>query len=100
MKSLKNITKKIVEDCISKNNIIEAKILLNWNDIFTNYNRITVPTKVIFFKNNRSDGTLFLNVQNGFGPEIQMVIPKFLIKINDFLGYKAISKIIIKQINF
>ena len=100
MKTLTDLTYPIIENCLSKNNKIEAKILINWDKIANEFAQITFPKKIIFFNNQPNNGKLLLNVQQGFGPEIQMKIPMFLDKINNFLGYKAISEIKIKQISF
>ena len=71
---------------------------MNWNNIVNEYGKIIFPEKVYFLKHEKNNGVLILNVQRGFGTEIQMQIPKILDKINNYLGYKAISKIKIKQI--
>ena len=99
MKMLSNLTDNLVERCLSKNNHIEAKLLMNWFKIASENSHNTFPKKVLFEKNLRNNGTLILNVQRGFGLEIEMKIPWLLNNINNFLGYKAISKIIIKQVN-
>ncbi len=72
---------------------------MNWNEIAKNYSKISFPNKVKFENKQTKNGILILNVQQGFGPELQMIMPKLLNKINDFLGYKAISKIKIKQVD-
>ena len=43
MKSLSNLTYSLVEDCLSKNNKIEAKLLINWEKIANEYSKITFP---------------------------------------------------------
>ena len=97
MKTLTKLTYPIIENCLSKNNKIEAKLIINWSKITPEYNNIIFPKKVMFFNNKTNQGKLVLNVTRGFGPEIQMKIPYLLNKINDFLGYKAIDEIKIKQ---
>lgn len=100
MKTLSNLTYSLVEDCLSKNNKIEAKLLINWEKIANEYSKITFPKEIKFIKNLTNKGTLVLNVQKGFATEIQMKIPFLLNKVNNFLGYKAISEIKIKQVIF
>ena len=99
MKILSNLTDNLVKHCLSKNSHVEAKILLNWDKIASENSKITFPEKVRFKDNTRNNGTLILNVQNGFSLLIQMKIPELLNKINDFIGYKAINKIKIKQVD-
>ena len=98
MKSLSNFTQPLIEKCLSRNNNVEAKLLMDWNNIIKEYDKIIFPQKVKFLTNEKNNGLLVLNVQRGFGTEIQMQIPKILDKVNNYLGYKAISKIKIKQI--
>ncbi len=100
MKSLSNYTQPLIEEYLKKNNYVETKIILNWYKIIDDYNEITFPHKVSFIKNKRNDGLLILNVKKGFGIEVQMKIPTILDKINNYLGYKAISKIKLRQVNF
>ncbi len=97
MKTLSSLTDNLVKHCLSKNNPIEGKLLMNWHKIASENSKITFPKKVKFEKNSRNNGTLILNVQNGFSLEIQMKIPKLLNNINNFLGYKAIKSIKIKH---
>ncbi len=99
MKILSSLTNNLVEHCLSKNNHIEAKILMNWNKIATENSEITFPRQVKFKNNNRNNGTLILNVQRGFSLLIQMKIPELLNRINNFIGYKAINEIKIKQVD-
>tara|TARA_B100000131_G_C18122329_1_gene613373 strand:+ start:3415 stop:3738 length:324 start_codon:yes stop_codon:yes gene_type:complete len=98
MKALSNFTQPLIENYLSKNNNIEAKLLINWGKIVKEYEKIIFPKKISFLKNEKNNGLLILNVQRGFGTEIQMKIPKLLNEINNYLGYKAISKIKIEQI--
>ena len=98
MKTLTNITYPIIENCLSKNNKIEAKLLVNWSKIASEYGNVTFPKKIMFFNNKTRQGKLILSVTRGFGPVIQMQTPNLLNKINDFLGYKAIDEIKIEQI--
>ena len=100
MKTLSNLTYSLVENCLSKNNKIEAKLLINWEKIANEYSKTTYPKEIKFVKNLKNNGTLVLNVQKGFATEIQMKIPLLLNKVNNFLGYKAVSEIKIKQIIF
>ena len=99
MKILSSLTDNLVEHCLSKNNLVEAKILMNWNTIANENSKITFPGKVKFMNNNRNNGTLILNVQKGFSLIIQMKTPELLNRINDFIGYKAINEIKIKQVD-
>ena len=55
MKILSSLTDNLVEHCLSKNNLVEAKILMNWNTIANENSKITFPGKVKFMNNNRNN---------------------------------------------
>ena len=93
MKKLDTLTYELAENCLSKNNLIEAKLFLNWDKIFSKYSHVVKPLKVHFIKNNNKNGTLILEVQRGYELEIQMEQLKILNLANNFIGFKAIDKI-------
>ena len=97
MKTLCNITNSLVEKCLDENNKLFLRLLINWDKIVNQYSKITSPNKIKFPNNLRNNGKLILSVQRGFETEIQMCTPILINKINDFLGYKVISKIKIEQ---
>ena len=86
MKTLSNLTYSLVEDCLSKNNKIEAKLLINWEKIANEYSKITFPKEIKFIENLTNKGTLVLNVQKGFATEIQMKIPFLIILLLNTYG--------------
>ena len=97
MKPLFKFTKKIVEKNISRLGAIQSQIFLNWKDIAGQYSEVTLPKKIILNKNKKSEGSIIIKVQNGFGPEIQLAVPFLLNQINAKYGFNAITKIKIVQ---
>ncbi len=98
MKKLDTLTYELAENCLSKNNLIEAKLFLNWDKIFSKYSNVIKPMKVQFIRKNNKNGTLILEVQKGYELEIQMEQLKILNLANNFIGFKALDKIkIIKK---
>ena len=98
MKKLDALTYELAENCLSKNNLIEAKLFLNWDKIFSKYSNVVKPMKVQFIRKNNKNGTLILDVKRGYELEIQMEQMKILNLANNFIGFKAIDKIkIIKK---
>ena len=93
MKKLDTLTYELAENCLSKNNLIEAKLFLNWDKIFSKYSNVVKPMRVQFLKKNNKNGTLILEVQRGYELEIQMEQLKILNLANNFIGFKAIDKI-------
>ncbi len=97
MKSLVQITERIVEKKISRQGAIQTHIFMNWHNISGQYSEITFPYKIQFKRNKNSEGQIIIKVQNGFGPEIQLATPFLLNQINARFGYKAIVKMKIVQ---
>jgi len=97
MKPLFKFTEKIVEKNISRLGAIQSQIFLNWKDIAGQYSEVTLPKKIILNKNKKSEGSIIIKVQNGFGPEIQLAVPFLLNQINAKYGFNAITKIKIVQ---
>ena len=97
MKSLLKITENIVEKNLSRLGSIQNHIFFNWAHIAGQYADITIPYKIKFGSKKNIDGQITIKVQNGFGVEIQYVIPVLLDQINARFGFKAISKIKIIQ---
>ena len=94
MKKLDTLTYSLAENCLSKNNLFEAKLILNWDKIFSKYSNVVKPIKVQFMKKNKNkNGTLVLEVKRGFELEIQMEQINILSLANNFFGFKAINKI-------
>ena len=52
MKKLDTLTYSLAENCLSKNNLFEAKLILNWEKIFTKYSHVVKPIRVKFMKKN------------------------------------------------
>jgi hypothetical protein len=59
--------------------------------------QITNPVKILFPKNTLG-GTLVLEIDGAFGPEIQMQSALIIEKVNKVYGYTAISRISIRQV--
>ena len=93
MKKLDTLTYELAENCLSKNNLIEGKLILNWDKIFSRYSNVVKPVKVQFIRRNHKNGTLILEVKRGYELEIQMEQVKILNLANNFIGFKAIEKI-------
>ena len=92
MKKLDTLTYSLAENCLSKNNLFEAKLILNWDKIFSKYSSVIKPMKVQFIRKNNKNGTLILEVQKGY--ECGLTIQNFNdIKVGDIIEvFDQISK--------
>ena len=91
----------LAQDILGKNGFVETDILTNWDEIIgeqlANY---SFPQKIVFQKNKKNDGCLYLTVPSGaFAVEIQHREKYILEKINRYFGYNAVSSLKIIQNN-
>ena len=89
----------LVKQILGPKNYLLLELLKNWQDIVgEDMTQYSLPQKITFRKNERTDGSLTLLVPSGaFAMEIQQKEQKILEKINTFLGYSAFAKIKILQ---
>ncbi|MBR3502051.1 MAG: DUF721 domain-containing protein [Alphaproteobacteria bacterium] len=89
----------LVKQILGPKNYLLLELLKNWQDIVgEDMTQYSLPQKITFRKNERTDGSLTLLVPSGaFAMEIQQKEQKILEKINAFLGYSAFAKIKILQ---
>ena len=75
------------------------EILSGWTGIVGDQlSQFTLPQKISFKKNERTNGILELLVLSGaFALEVKQREPQILEKINTFFGYEAITKLKIIQ---
>lgn len=84
---------------LGKQGLMEMKLLTSWKNIVGDeLSQYSMPERISFKKDMRTDGTLHLFVLSGaFAIEIGHKSPIILEKINTFFGYNAISQIKITQ---
>ena len=83
----------ILNDYLKKRGFIHTKIVSSWATLTEEYAKFSSPIKITFAKNKFDDGTLFIRVKSGLGPELEMKSINIISRINSMFGYKAINKI-------
>ena len=83
----------ILNDYLKKRGFIHTKIVSSWATLTKEYAKFSSPVKIKFAKNKFDDGTLFIRVKSGLGPELEMKSINIINRINSMFGYKAINKI-------
>ena len=78
---------------LKKRGFIQEKIISSWSNLVGEFENFTSPNRIKFPKNKFDEGTLFIKVKSGIGPEIDMRSKDIINKINSMFGYKAINKI-------
>ena len=90
----------LLNDYLKKRGFIQNEIVSSWEVLTENFSKYTSPLKIKFPKNKVNDGTLFIKVKSGLGPELEMHTKKIIDKINSKFGYKAINKIKLQNGDF
>ena len=90
----------LLNDYLKKRGFIHNEIISSWEILTENFSKYTYPLKIKFPKNKVIDGTLFIKVKSGLGPELEMNSKKIIDKINSKFGYKAINKIKLQNGDF
>ena len=102
LEDLTSVSKTILplaKQLLGAKGLMEIEILSSWTSIVgEDLAQYSLPQKIFFRKNERSDGTLELLVLSGaFAMEIKQRESQILDKINTYFGYKVVSKLKIVQ---
>ena len=89
----------LAKQLLGLNGMMEIELLANWSDIVgETLAQYSLPQKIRFNKNERSNGLIELVVLSGaFALEIKQREKQILEKINTYFGYSAVSKLKIIQ---
>ena len=98
LEDLTSVSKTILplaKQLLGAKGLMEIEILSGWTSIVgEDLAQYSLPQKIFFRKNERSDGTLELLVLSGaFAMQIKQRESQILDKINTYFGYKAVSKL-------
>ena len=89
---------KILEKKLKKANFIEISIIKNWKEIVgDDIAKHCWPIKITFSNENNLNSKIIIKVERGWSLEIEHKSYEIIDKLNQYFGYKAISKINIIQ---
>jgi len=93
-KKIANSLPKIVDKNIKEKNFIEISLIKKWKEIIgVNIAKFCWPIKIIYSDIKNSNGIIFLKTKRGRSMEIEFKNEEIIEKLNQYFGYKAISKI-------
>ena len=97
--SISAVTMPITKQLLGARGMMQADLLTVWNTIVgTDMAAYSLPQKLVFPKNSRTDGCLTIMVPTGaFAMEISQNEQQIIDKINAYFGYPAINKLRILQ---
>lgn len=77
---------------------VQSSVVTRWPEIVGNaHARVCVPEAIRFPPGEKSEGILQLVVLPAHAPLIQQVIPEIMERVNRFFGYKAVSRVKLRQ---
>jgi hypothetical protein len=77
---------------------VQAAIVSRGGEIVgPRYAEVSAPESIRFPQGKKSDGTLTLSVTGAHAPMMQHVAPAIMERINQFFGYAAVSRVVIRQ---
>ncbi len=77
---------------------IQASVVTRWHEIVgERHARVCMPEAIRFPPGEKNGGILQLVVVPAHAPLIQHVIPEIIERVNRFFGYKAVTKVKIRQ---
>ena len=89
---------KILKTKLKKANFVDISVIKNWNEIVgDDIAKNCWPIKIFFSDGNNSNGKIAIKVKRGWSLEIEYKNQEIIEKLNQYFGYKAISKINIIQ---
>ena len=97
-KQIADTLPKILKTKLKKANFVELSIIKNWKEIVgDDIAKNCWPIKIFFSDGNNSNGKIAIKVKRGWSLEIEYKNQEIIEKLNQYFGYKAISKINIIQ---
>jgi len=97
-KKIGNSLPKILDKNIKEKNFIEVSLIKKWREIIgDDIAKFCWPIKIIFSDIKNSNGLIFLKTKRGRSMEIEFKNEEIIEKLNQYFGYKAISKISVVQ---
>jgi hypothetical protein len=77
---------------------VQSAIVGRWGEIVgPRYAEVSAPESIRFPQGKKSEGTLTLGVTSAHAPMMQHVAPAIMERVNQFFGYVAVVRIVIRQ---
>ena len=77
---------------------VQSAVVSRWAEIVgARYAEVSAPESIRFPTGKKSDGTLTLSVMGAHAPMMQHVAPAIMERVNQFFGYPAVARIVIRQ---
>lgn len=98
MRSLRQIISKLTDPIYQQQGFIRSTIIMDWKLIVgSRFSQYCQPEKITFPFERKTGGRLVLRTTSSFATGLQYEEPVIIEKINQYFGYGAVEKIIIRH---
>ena len=88
----------VTAQALDKRGLGAGRLLTDWQAIVgDDLAERCLPQKIVFPRNQRNDGVLHLLADPAWAPEIQHLEPLIIERINSYFGYKAVTRLALRQ---
>jgi hypothetical protein len=93
-----DLARPLLSPALRRQGFAQQEIVTRWSDVVgAMLAARSMPERLKFPQGERVDGTLFIRVESSFALEFQHLTPQILDRVNTFYGYRAVSKLVMKQ---
>ncbi len=92
------LTPQIGRTAFRRYGFVQSSVVTRWPEIVgEHHSRLCMPEAIRFPPGEKAEGILQLVVVPAHAPLIQQVIPEIMERVNRFFGYKAVSRVKLRQ---
>jgi len=97
-RSIADLMPDIGRSAFRRYGFVQSSVVTRWPEIVgPRHARVCEPESIRFPPGEKSEGILQLVVTPSHAPLIQHVIPEIMERVNRFFGYKAVSRVKLRQ---
>ncbi|MBI1179969.1 MAG: DUF721 domain-containing protein [Alphaproteobacteria bacterium] len=93
-----DLARPLLSPALRRQGFAQHEIVTRWRDIVGALLAArSMPERLRFQGAERTGGTLFIRVESSFALEFQHLTPQILDRVNTYYGYRAVTKLILRQ---
>jgi hypothetical protein len=93
-----DLARPLLSPALRRQGFAQHEIVTRWREIVGPLlSARSMPERLRFPSSERTGGTLFIRVESSFALEFQHLTPQILERVNTYYGYRAVTKLILKQ---